>query len=79
MDEEWLDEEWLDEKWLARSLTVPVTIYLAEVNPTLKVLHYATLDLKKEGEEKTAVRFTLNSQGQVENINTLQTSLIGDR
>ena len=60
-------------------LEVPVTVYLAEVNPTLNVLHYATLDLKKEGEEKTAVRFTLNSQGKVENINTLQTSLIGDR
>lgn len=60
-------------------LEVPVTIYVAEVNPTLKVLHYATLKLKKEGEEKTAVRFTLNAQGKVENINTLQTSLVGDR
>lgn len=60
-------------------LEVPVTIYVAEVNPTLKVLHYATLSLKKEGEEKTAVRFTLNAQGKVENINTLQTSLVGDR
>lgn len=60
-------------------LEVPVTVYVAEVNPTLKVLHYATLDLKKEGEEKTAVRFTLNNQGKVENINTLQTSLVGDR
>ena len=59
-------------------LAVPVTIYVAEVNPTLKVLHYATLDLKTEGEEKTAVRFTLNNQGKVENINTLQTSLVGD-
>lgn len=57
---------------------VPVSIYVAEVNPTLKVLHYATLDLKKEGEEKTAVRFTLNNQGEVENINTLQTSLVGE-
>jgi len=57
---------------------VPVTVYVAEVNPTLKVLHYSTLDMKKEGDEKTAVRFTLNTQGQVENINTLQTSIIGD-
>ena len=57
---------------------VPVSIYVAEVNPTLKVLHYATLDLKQEGEEKTAVRFTLNNQGEVENINTLQTSLVGE-
>ncbi|WP_022953456.1 hypothetical protein [Leucothrix mucor] len=60
-------------------LEVPVTIYVAEVNPTLKVLYYATLSLKQEGEEKTAVRFTLNAQGKVENINTLQTSLVGDR
>lgn len=59
-------------------LEVPVTIYVAEVNPTLTVLHYATLSLKQEGEEKTAVRFTLNAQGKVENINTLQTSLVGD-
>ena len=57
---------------------VPVTVYIAEVNPTLKVLHYSTLDMKKEGDEKTAVRFTLNTQGKVENINTLQTSIIGD-
>lgn len=57
---------------------MPVTIYLAEVNPTLKVLHYATLDLNKEGEEKMAVRFTLNNQGRVENINTLQISLVGE-
>jgi hypothetical protein len=63
----------------ADQLEVPVTIYVAEVNPTLKVLHYATLSLKQEGEEKTAVRFTLNAQGKVENINTLQTSLVGDR
>ncbi|PWQ92462.1 hypothetical protein [Leucothrix pacifica] len=60
-------------------LEVPVTIYVAEVNPTLKVLHYATVTLKKEGDEKTAVRFTLNNQGKVENINTLQTSLLGDQ
>ncbi len=59
-------------------LEVPVTIYLAEVNPTLKVLHYATLNLKNEGEEKTAVRFTLNGQGKVENINTLQTNIVGN-
>lgn len=58
---------------------VPVSIYVAEVNPVLKVLHYATLDLEKEGDEKTAVRFSLNNKGEVENINTLQTSLVGDR
>lgn len=55
---------------------VPVTIYLAEVNPTLKVLHYATTTLQREGEERTAVRFTITPNGQVTHINTLQKSLV---
>lgn len=55
---------------------VPVTVYLAEVNPTLKVLHYATTTLQREGEERTAVRFTITPQGQVTAINTLQKSLV---
>ena len=55
---------------------VPVTVYLAEVNPSLKVLHYATTTLRREGEERTAVRFTITPNGQVTAINTLQTSLV---
>lgn len=55
---------------------VPVTVYLAEVNPTLKVLHYATTTLQREGEERTAVRFSITPKGQVTDINTLQKSLV---
>lgn len=55
---------------------VPVTVYLAEVNPTLKVLHYATTTLQREGEERTAVRFTITPNGHVTAINTLQKSLV---
>jgi hypothetical protein len=55
---------------------VPVTVYLAEVNPTLKVLHYATTTLERAGEEKTAVRFTITPGGQVTDINTLQKSIV---
>jgi hypothetical protein len=55
---------------------VPVTVYLAEVNPTLKVLHYATTTLQREGEERTAVRFTITPNGQVTGINTLQKSIV---
>lgn len=56
--------------------SVPVTIYLAEVNPALKVLHYATLMLERVGEEKTAVRFTIGTNGQVSDINTLEKSIV---
>lgn len=55
---------------------VPVTVYLAEVNPTLKVLYYATTTLEREGEERTAVRFSISPNGQVTAINTLQKSLV---
>lgn len=55
---------------------VPVTVYLAEVNPTLKVLHYATTTLQRVGEERTAVRFSITPNGQVTDINTLQKSLV---
>jgi len=55
---------------------VPVTVYLAEVNPVLKVLHYATLTLDRVGEEKTAVRFTIAPSGEVVDINTLAKSIV---
>jgi len=55
---------------------VPVTVYLAEVNPQMKVLHYHTSLLAKEGDEATAIRFTLTPSGKVTNINQLQKSLV---
>lgn len=55
---------------------VPVTVYLAEVNPVMKVLSYHTLMLEQQGDEATAVRFTLTPKGQVIDINQLQKSLV---
>lgn len=55
---------------------VPVTVYLAEVNPVLKVISYTTETLVAENDELTALRFTLNTQGKVTNINKLQKSII---
>ena len=55
---------------------VPVTIYMAEVNPVLKVVHYSSTLLKSENEERTALRFTLTPDGRVSNINQLQKSII---
>lgn len=55
---------------------VPVTVYLAEVNPRMKVLFYNTNFLDQEGQELTAFRFTITPSGKVANINQLQKSLI---
>ncbi|MGB1091552.1 MAG: hypothetical protein ACPGYX_05470 [Oceanobacter sp.] len=55
---------------------VPVTVYLAEVNPKMKVLFYNTSTLKQEGDETTAFRFHIRPDGSVGNINQLQKSLV---
>lgn len=55
---------------------VPVTIYLAEVNPSMQVLHYTTSILEKEREELTAIRFTINASGKAININNLQKKIV---
>lgn len=55
---------------------VPVTVYLAEVNPVMKVLSYHSLILEQQGDEATAVRFTLTPKGQVVDINQLQKKLV---
>ena len=55
---------------------VPVTVYLAEVNPRMKVLFYNTSTLEREGQELTAFRFTVTPDGTVTNINQLQKNLI---
>jgi len=62
-----------------QSGTVPVTVYLAEVNPVMKVLYYHTLELEKEGQETTALRFTLTPGGQLTDINRLPVSLVRSR
>lgn len=54
---------------------VPVTVYVAEVNPNLNVLHYTSTLLSRPGQEKTAVRFTIDADGKVSNINQLQKKL----
>jgi len=58
---------------------VPVTVYLAEVNPRMKVLFYNTTEMQKEGDEVTAFRFTILPNGEVSNINQLQKSLVGEQ
>lgn len=58
---------------------VPVQVNVVKVNPVLTVLYYDTVQLTRQGEEKTAVRFTVLPDGSVTNINTLQKSLVKSR
>lgn len=53
-----------------------VTVQLAKVNPTLKVVYYGTTTLEKQGQEKTAFRFRIGSDGSVTDINHLPKKLV---
>lgn len=58
------------------SAPVPVTVKVEKVNPKLSVIYYDTLLLTKKGDERTVVRFTMDKDGVISDINTVPVSLI---
>jgi hypothetical protein len=55
---------------------VEVAVQVAKVNPALEILYYGTEILERKGDERTAVRFLIGSQGTISNINRLQKRLV---
>lgn len=53
-----------------------VEVSVVKVNPRLEVVYYGTVELAGEGQEKTAVRFTVDRNGDISGINTLQKKLV---
>ena len=58
--------------------SVPVSVKVAKVNPVYTVSYYGTTTLEYEGDEKTAVRFTVTGNGSVANVNQLPKRLVPD-
>lgn len=54
---------------------VTASVKVARVNPVYTIAWYDTLTLNHKGEEKTALRFTLASDGSIGNINHLPRTL----
>ena len=50
---------------------VEATVSVVKVNPVAEVIFYGTVNLPMKGAERTAVRFSLDGEGRVSNINTL--------
>lgn len=55
---------------------IDAKVRVVKVNPAAEVVFYSTVHLARIGEERTAVRFTLEKNGRVKNINTLEKSII---
>jgi len=55
---------------------VDVNVKLTRVNPVMKIEYYGTVTLEKQGQEKTAFRFTITPDGDVTDINHLPKKLV---
>ena len=57
-------------------LPVPATVKVQKLNPTAQVVFDNTVIVDHTGDERTAVRFTLDETGKVIDVNSRQKSLI---
>jgi len=55
---------------------VLVTVTVIKVNPRAEVVYYGQVKLQRKGEETTAVRFSVQRDGSVGQINTLPKKLV---
>ncbi|MGF6231818.1 hypothetical protein QFZ27_005773 [Inquilinus ginsengisoli] len=58
------------------SQTVPVTVTVQKLNPIVTIVAKDTVELDQGGEEKTAMRFTLDATGQVTETSHIQRSIL---
>jgi hypothetical protein len=49
---------------------VPVSIKVEKINPTASVVFYGTHEFDHKGQEETFVRFTIDTEGKVTDVNT---------
>jgi hypothetical protein len=55
---------------------VPVTVRVARVNPVYTVAFNETFEMRRKGEERTALRFTVQRDGSIGRINRLEKKLV---
>ena len=57
-------------------LPTPVTVKVEKINPKVSVVYYDTITLVKKSDEKTAIRFVIDADGNVTGTNSRQISLV---
>ena len=55
---------------------VPATVKVQKLNPTAQIVFDDTVNVDHSGDEKTALRFTMNAAGEVTDVNTRRKSLM---
>jgi hypothetical protein len=55
---------------------LPVTVKVEKLNPTVSLIYYGSRDLTGVGDEQTAVRFTINAEGDISGTSELPKPLL---
>ena len=55
---------------------VNVNVRLVKINPALEVVYYGTVKMEKEGDEKTAFRFNIGTDGKISKLNFIPKPLV---
>ena len=55
---------------------VPVKVKVEKINPKVSVIYYDTIVLTRKGDERTALRFSIDDAGNVTSTNSRQISLV---
>lgn len=55
---------------------VPATVKVEKLNPTVEVVFYGAVELARQGDERTAVRFSVRADGDVSGANRLPKSIV---
>ena len=62
-----------------RGKSVPAKVKVEKLNPKVELVFYGDIELKKRGEEQTAVRFSIASDGTIRDVNRLKKSIVPHR
>jgi hypothetical protein len=57
---------------------IPVQVKVEKINPVLSVVYYGTVVMDHAGQEVTAVRFSLDGEGNVSSVNNRAKSLVAE-
>jgi hypothetical protein len=59
-----------------RGKPVPVKVKVEKLNPKVELVFYGDVTLQQPGDEQTAIRFSVASDGRVRNVNRLTKALV---
>lgn len=58
------------------ALPLEATVKVEKLNPSVRLVYYGTVELGRQGDERTAVRFTVAPDGAARDVNRLEKQIV---